>query len=149
MANRDLQSEIAVLVETDTITASAPVSAFTAIDTWGFGDVSFAVALNRALTLPADVTEFTITESDDNVTYTAVADDKVLPVSGQTDQMLINPVSPYKQTFGVISNKRYVKPVLTGTATLTADLIATVVTMMKPLQRAFVGFKTGNSDGQP
>lgn len=120
---RDLQSELRVLEE-QTITIPNPSTVDgTAIDTQWARAIVFVIKPGEVI--DTDVITFGLKESTDNVTFTAVDSDKILP-RDLANLNLANPSNGAYQTFGVTSVERYLKVSLTGTTV--PDSIDIIVT---------------------
>lgn len=119
-----------------------------AVNQTGFQSIAFAIKLTGSAAIGVgDVMNFAAQESDDNATYTAVASDAIISPTGNT---LIAPVSPYLQTFGVISAKKYVKPVIHVTAlspAQTAEIVVLQNALVQPDTHATTAKQPG--DGKP
>lgn len=101
--------------------ASNTATKGTAVDTASLGN---SVSFFSRVRLYTDGTYvLSAEESDDNVTFTAVAAEKIVGSSSQAALSGANPLGK----IGVFSSKRYVKPVLTSTGVTigaTIDVIA-------------------------
>jgi hypothetical protein len=139
MPQRDGQEKLAVLALTAmdvTVAGGTDTVTGDVVDTLGFKTATFVIIPD--VLDAADDIKFGAVDSPDNVTYTEVDRIKILPTSRQGDE---NPLEimpgVYAQTFGVMSNDRYIKPTLTPSAAVAADITVTVLAILQPEDRPF------------
>jgi hypothetical protein len=110
---RDIQSELRV-TEMDTITVpDANPYTGSAFDCQGVRGIDFVVLMADGALAGYDI-DISFQDSPDGVTWTAVADDKVLPRDIASYQILDLDADGKYQCWGVTSVERYIRPVLTG-----------------------------------
>lgn len=145
---RDLQSDIAAFAAE---TVQAPIATglirTTAIDTQGFNRVSATLA--PAAAVGASQVSYTWEESDDNSVWNDVPAIGNLPTRKQPDNLLEDPVAPYLQTIGVISEKRYLR-IRFDSIVLAVALDIVVNQLAMAQQRPFQGNTSATlTDGKP
>ena len=151
---RDLQSDSAVIgLEDVTIDQAGTTYSTTIIDTQWFRNFMVVVKPSREIDEDTAIDDFRIVfrDSPDNVTYTAVAQGKVLPTRNfdAAGQLCFNAVAPYEQTFGLTAVERYVEVGVIG-AVVKEAITFNVLVVMQPEQKDFKDYDPGVvTDGLP
>lgn len=123
MLNSDIQAKLAVqiltaLTQFEIDTEATNVSS--AVDTQKFNGVLAILQGDRAIAADDDFV-YKFEESDSGSgDWTDVVDNGHLPYRKNPDRTLVIEVSPFSQTVGVFSTKRYIRLSITGTADTTA-----------------------------
>lgn len=143
---RDIQHNKPVLdVEGVTVSAKdTPVLSATVIDTQGMRGILIAVDPSRELgAVATEAFRFYAMDSPDGVTYTQVAETKILPTRNYDadGQLIINPVAPFLQTFGIISCERYLQIGVQATAYNQSEASFALGVMFESERAEFVGYE--------
>lgn len=143
---RDMQSKIAV-IDMEGVTVSekdvAAVST-TVIDTQGFRAIQIAVEPSRELdAVTTEAFRFYAEDSPDGVTYTQVAEIKILPTRNYDadGQLIINAVAPYLQTFGITSVQRYLQIGVISTLYNQSEATFALAAALESERHEFVGYE--------
>lgn len=128
MASFDLKNNISVLnalniASISTNTATAGVS----IDTKGFESALFAI---QAGTLTDGTYTPEVSDSNDNITFTAVADDFL--IGTEANAVLIATDDNKVKTIGYAGKKRYIKLTITSTGVTTGGTLGATVSLGHP-----------------
>ena len=143
---RDIQSKNAI-IEAEGITVSevtTPVLSTTVIDTLGFRGLTVGIEPSRELDVVAtEAFRFYAEDSPDGITYTHVDEIKILPTRNYDalGQLIINPVAPYFQTFGIISCERYVMVGAYSSVYNQSELGVAFAAALKAERTEFVGYE--------
>ena len=151
---RDLQADSAVIELEDVVIDQAKTSySTTIIDTQWFRNFMVIVKPSRTISEDTAVDDLRVVfrDSPDAVTYTAVAQGKVLPTRNYDagGQLCFNAVAPYEQTFGLTSVERYVEVGILG-AVVDSAITFEILVVMQPEQKDFKDYDPGVvTDGLP
>lgn len=151
MAIKDLKSDLRVVKVADiSVGTGAHVNTGAAIDTANAKSVTIAltaVAGSASIVPATDDPTISFTECDTSGgTYTDVDAAKIIADGGS---LVLEDPTTYDQTFGLVSTKRYVKPVITTTKNATAQTVSLVAIMENEVKPLGYDQAIGSPDAKP
>lgn len=151
---RDLQNNLAIRYLGWASLNTGDTETFGVVDTSKMRNLAFMVAPEEAIEALDDV-GILIEDSPDNITWTQVADNKLLPADGSND-IVVATTGVYTQVVGVASHDRYVRLSLIATMVDKAHqevLLIDVAAIMVPEQLAMFDWDPiqvlASTDGNP
>ena len=134
MGNRDLQSELVAITQTISLVQASAADDYivygTEIDTAGFDKVNVFVEPSRAITGTDDIRFAPRDTATSGSGQVAIDPDKLLPTyRSATNFAVIEPTSPYTQSFGFNGNDQFVQIGFNGRTidTSNVDMVCTIV----------------------